>query len=166
MCWITASSRRDKGIVNSSWYALSLQSAVNRRQKTLKILWIQTCQLFPCPVWHLCTILVLKVGKALLARRCSGLQELSRTFPGMGVSWRGSWVVKQAWKAGMLRNRGRNLMEKLCALWVIQWGWWRGWNVVRKTGTGCGGQTSWCVEFCSTGACFLVLKVWSILHQK
>lgn len=45
-----------------------------------------------------------KVGKTLLARRCSGLRELSRTFPGRGVSWGGNRLVSRAGKAQISQN--------------------------------------------------------------
>lgn len=60
-----------------------------------------------------------EVGKTLLARRCSCLRELFRTFPGRWVFWRGNWLVSRPGKAGILQNRGEKISQNgnmLCGL--------------------------------------------------
>lgn len=56
-----------------------------------------------------------KVGKTLLARMCSGLQELSRTFPGRGVPCKGDWSVSWPGKELFLQNRQKFHRTVVCS---------------------------------------------------
>ena len=80
-----------------SWCAHSVQNAIDKR---LKILMFQTCQLFLCLVWHLCTSLVLR---KLAKLSWQGGLWSARAF--QDFSWQGSILeMETGWEAGLAKQ--------------------------------------------------------------